>query len=388
MAIYLVIGVLALFLGVFVGYFLAKKKSDNEIMELKLLNSKLQTNSDLAKNLQEEFKNIANQALIDNQNELHKQNATTLEDKLKPLSMAIERYQKEVDEFNKESTKEAMSLKFEITKLMENSKTVQEETHRLTRALTQNQNSKGQFGEDTLEIVLNSSGMNENIHYVKQFSTTAQNADGEMRRVYPDFIVKLPEGRHVVIDSKMNLENFIKFQNEEEKTEKEKRLREFKADIKNTIKKLSEKNYQMAENINSPDFIFMYIPLENSLSILYDDIEVVEFALSKNVILIGTVSLVATLRLVQSLMAQEKQHSHVMEIAQTGTVLYEKFVDFCENLKNIQKKFKDIDDEFKTTLNRFTRGEDSLFKKTEKLKELGVRTTKQIPNDFLNTEEE
>lgn len=388
MVLNILITVISLILGIFIGYFSARKNSDAKIKELEVQNAKLQFSSDLTKNLQEEFKNIANQALIDNQNQLQKQNSLVLEDKLKPLNNTLERYQKEVDEFNKERIKEAATLKTEITNLMENSKIVQEEAHRLANALTKNQNVKGQFGEDTLEVVLNASGMKENIHYKKQFHTRVQNADGENKTIRYDFVVNLPEDKHIVIDSKMYLDNFIKYQATEEKTEKEKYLKDFKVDVKNSIKDLSEKNYQYGEKINSPDFVFMYIPLENSLSLLYDDTELVQFAFQKKIFLIGTVSLMTTLKLVQKLLEQEKRSANIVEIAQTGALLYEKFVDFCENLKNLHRKFEGVDEEFKTTINRFTRGEDSLFKKSEKLKELGISTTKQIPQEFLTQEEE
>ncbi len=390
MGITVLTAIISLLLGGLLGFVLSKNISgkkttalNEQLTALKVENASLQNNSNILTKLQEEFKNIANQALIDNQNQLQKQNSIALEDKLKPLNYALERYQKGVEEFDKESIKRSADLKGQVENLMKNSMTLQEETHRLTRALTLSQNTKGQFGEDTLEVILNSCGMSENVHYSKQFSTVSQNNDGEQIRIRPDFVVNLPNNKHIVIDSKMNLEQFIKYQNEEDGGEKDRYLKEFKSDVKNTIKRLSEKNYQNGRNLNSPDFVFAYIPLENSISILYDDIDIVDFALSKNIILIGTVSLVATLRLVQNLLAQEKQREYVIEIANTGAALYEKFADFCENLQNIQKRFKGVDDEFKTTLNRFTRGDDSLFKNTEKLKELGVLTTKQIPEEFL-----
>ena len=361
MGIYVLIALISLIFGALIGFIFSKN---------------------FTAKLREDFKNIANQALIDNQNQLQQQNSLTLEDKLKPLGEAIEKYQKEIGEFEKEHAKDTAVLKTEIQNLAENSRVLQEGANRLTQALTQNQNIKGQFGEDTLEVILNTCGMVENVHYKKQFSTISE-VDGEQRRIRPDFVLNLPGGQHIVIDSKVNLENFIKYQNEEDKTQKERLLKDFRTDIKTTIKNLSEKNYQHAQNINSPDFIFAYFPIEGSISLLYDDIEIVKFAHSKNVILIGTASLITTLQLVQTLVAREKQFESVHEIAKTGAALYERFVDFCQNLQNLRRKFKGVDEEFETTLNRFSRGEDSLFKKSEKLKELGINSTKQIPEEFL-----
>ena len=146
---------------------------------------------------------------------------------------------------------------------------------------------------------------------------------------------------------------------------------------------MSKKNYAQADGINSPDFIFMYIPLESSLSVIYNDNALVHFALDNNIILIGNISLLATLRLVKMLLAQEKQNESALEIATLGASLYDKFYAFCQDLLSIQKKFKDTDEEFKKALNRFTRGEDSLFKTTEKLKTLGITSSKAIPAEFL-----
>lgn len=361
MGIYVLIALISLIFGGLIGFIFSRN---------------------LTSKLREDFKNIANQALIDNQNQLQQQNSLTLEDKLKPLGDALEKYQKEMGEFEKEHAKDTAVLKTEIQNLAENSKVLQEGANRLTQALTQNQNIKGQFGEDTLEVILNTCGMVENVHYRKQLNTTSE-IGGEQRRIKPDFVLNLPDNKHIVIDSKVNLESFIKYQNEEDKVQKERFLKDFTTDIKTTIKNLSEKNYQNAQNINSPDFIFAYFPIESSISLLYEDIEIIRFAQSKKVILIGTASLIATLQLVQSLIAKEKQFESVSEIAKTGAALYERFVDFCQNLQNLRKKFKGVDEEFETAINRFTRGEDSLFKKSEKLKELGISTVKQIPEEFL-----
>lgn len=381
-------------LGFLIAFISLKSKFAREITDLKIINARLEetvsssfknnkTADDIFAKLKDEFKNIANQALIDNQNQLMVQNSASIEEKLKPLDEAIKRYQHEVGEFKLSNAKDNSSLKTEITRLIENTKETQDITRNLTLALTENRNKKGEYGEDTLQILLDSCGMQENVHYVKHFPTHSVNADGNNRAVYPDFVLNLPDNKNIVIDSKLNLISYLRYIEAENQAEKDEQLKNFKSDIKNTIKDLAKKNYAQAEGINSPDFIFIYIPLESSLALIYNDNALIHFALDNNVILIGNISLLATLRLVKMLLAQEKQNESAFEIAALGASLYEKFCAFSQDLLNIQKKFKDTDAEFGRALNRFTRGDDSLFKTTEKLKELGITSSKQIPTELL-----
>ena len=394
MVLNILIALFAFVFGFLCAFLVVKNKFNKEILDLKVTNAKLEegilaseknnkTSDDIFAKLKDEFKNIANQALIDNQNQLLKQNSTSIEEKLKPLDEAIKRYQHEVGEFKLSNAKDNSSLKTEIARLIENTKEAQDVTRNLTLALTENRNKKGEYGEDTLQILLDSCGMQENVHYVKHFATHSINADGNNRAVYPDFVLNLPDNKNIVIDSKLNLTSYLRYIEAENQADKDEQLKNFKSDIKNTIKDLAKKNYAAADGINSPDFIFMYIPLESSLSVIYNDNALVHFALDNNIILIGNISLLATLRLVKMLLAQEKQNESALEIASLGASLYDKFYAFSQDLLSIQKKFKDTDAEFTKALNRFTRGEDSLFKTTEKLKTLGITSSKEIPAELL-----
>ncbi len=394
MILYILVTLIAFVFGFLCAYLIAKTKFNKEIIDLKVLNAKLEesvtsfeksakTSDNILSTLKDEFKNIANQALIDNQNQLLKQNSTSIEEKLKPLDDAIKRYQHEVSEFKLSNAKDNSSLKTEIGKLIENTKEAQDVTKNLTLALTENRNKKGEYGEDTLQILLDSCGMQENVHYVKHFATHSVNADGNYRAVYPDFVLNLPDNKNIVIDSKLNLTSYLRYIDAETQADKDEQLKNFKSDIKNTIKDLAKKNYAQADGINSPDFIFMYIPLESSLSVIYNDNALVHFALDNNIILIGNISLLATLRLVKMLLAQEKQNESALEIASLGASLYDKFYAFSQDLLAIQRKLRDTDGEFTKALNRFTRGEDSLFKTTEKLKTLGITSSKEIPAELL-----
>ena len=392
--VFILVGIISFILGALIAYALMAKK----LNELKIENVKLfeannssqavqKSSEEIIKLLQAEFKSIANQALIDNQNQLTEQNRISLEERLKPLNLTLKDYQEKIEKFNVENAKDTTSLKGEISKLIENTKEAHEVTRNLTNALTLSQNKKGAFGEGALEVILNCCGLEENIHYTKHFSSNSIDANGENKRIYPDFVVFLPENKNIVIDSKMNFKAYLDYQSAESQAEKESCLKNFKTDIKNTIKDLAKKNYQHGENLNCPDFIFMYIPIENSLALIYDDPQLVNFAYENNIILIGNVSLMTTLRLVKLLLAEEKQKESVMEIVKVGTSLFEKFSKFCTDLQSIHRKIEQVDSEFKTTIGRFQKGEDSLFRSVEKLKSMVIITTKEIPAEFLEIKE-
>lgn len=384
------VGILGVVFGLLLGWTIANGAANKKIAALQVENARLTSLEEIKNTVLGDFTNLANQALIENQKKLDEQNKTALEDKLKPLTEAISRYQKQVDDFNKENIKDAAALKTEVVNLARNSQLINEETQKLTKALTKSQNIKGSYGESTLEVILQTSGMEEGVHYLKHLPSYSVNAQGEEKRIYPDYVVNLPQNKHIIIDSKMNLENFIRFQNEEEKEAKERYLKEFRADIKNTVKMLSEKNYQEAKDLSSPDFVLMYVPLESSLSLIYQDEDILNFASSKNVVLVGTASLITTIRLVKNIFAQEKRRDGHLEIAKCGALLYSKFVDFCANLVTLQKKLQDVDREFTTTINRFKRGEDSLFRTSKRLEELGIESnnSKEIPMQFLEEDSE
>ena len=169
------------------------------------------------------------------------------------------------------------------------------------------------------------------------------------------------------------------------------KLKEFKSEVKKRIVDLANKNYQNAGDISQPDFVLMYMPVETSVNLLYEDSELINSAYKSNVIIVGTSSLLATIRLVNQLMAQQKQKESINQIVNAGTNLYETFVQFCEDLIDVQKRFEDVNKKLNTTINRFRRGnknKPSLFSQVEALKDFGISTTKEIPDKLLQDEDE
>ena len=162
----------------------------------------------------------------------------------------------------------------------------------LANALSTNQNIKGAYGEGLLDTILQYCGLQEGVHYTKQCVTQSVGEDGALHTIRPDVVLNLPDNRYLIIDSKMTLTSYLEFMKDRET------LPKFKAEVKKRIVDLSEKNYQKAEGIYQPDFVLMYIPIESSLNYLYEDMELINLAYRANVIIVGTSSLLTTIRLV------------------------------------------------------------------------------------------
>ena len=184
----------------------------------------------------------------------------------------------------------------------------------------------------------------------------------------------------MIIDSKVTLTSYLDFVGDNSK------INEFKTEVKKRITELSNKNYQGAGDLLQPDFVLMYMPIESSVNLLYQDADLITQAYKANIIIVGTASLLTTIRLVNQLLAQQKQSESINQIVTAGTNLYETFVQFCEDLVDVQSKMNDVSSKLVTTINRFKRGnknKPSLFSQVNALKDYGINTLKQIPEQFL-----
>ena len=195
----------------------------------------------------------------------------------------------------------------------------------------------------------------------------------------------LPDNRHLIIDSKVTLTSYLDYIDDNSK------LNEFKSEVKKRIADLANKNYQNAGDLSQPDFVLMYMPVESSVNLIYEDNDLIKQAYKSNIIIVGTASLLTTIRLVNQLMAQQKQSESVNQIVNAGTNLYETFVQFCEDLIDVQKKFEDVSSKLTTTINRFKRGnrnKPSLFSQVNALKDYGISSIKEIPSQLMEENEE
>ena len=351
---------------------------------------KLRTKMETAENLQEiikrDFVQLANETIKNEQEDLRKQNRETLEEKILPLTRELGEFKEKVEHFNLKGVENTTKIVEQITNLEKNNKVIEQEAKNLVEALTKNQNTKGSFGENLLDTILQSCGMQEGTHYSKQFVTKATNLkDDEIHTIRPDVVVYLPNNRHLIIDSKVTLTSYLEY------IEDDSKISEFKNEVKKRITDLANKNYQGAGDLFQPDFVLMYMPIESSVNILYEDLELIKQAYKSNIIIVGTASLLTTIRLVNQLLAQQKQAESVQQIVTAGTNLYETFVQFCDDLVDLQKRMNDVSSKFTTTINRFKRNsknKPSLFSQVNTLKEFGINSLKEIPQNLIEEPEE
>ena len=349
--------------------------------ELIRLQSKIESSEDLKEIIKKDFVQIANETIKNEQEDLRKQNRETLEEKILPLTKELGEFKEQVENFNLKWVENTTKIVEQITNLEKNNKIIEQEAKNLVEALTKNQNTKGSFGENLLDTILQSCGMTEGIHYSKQYTTKSTNLkDDEIHTIRPDVVVYLPNDRHLIIDSKVTLTSNLDY------IEDNSRINEFKSEVKKRIADLANKNYQGAGDLLQPDFVLMYMPIETSVNLLYEDKDLIMQAYKSNIIIVGTASLLTTVRLVNQLLAQQKQAESVRQIVTAGTNLYDTFVQFCDDLIDLQKKMNDVSSKFTTTINRFKRNsknKPSLFSQVNALKDFGITTSKDIPQNLL-----
>lgn len=362
--------------------FLKKQTSEKE--ELICLRAESKNYNSLTELIKQDFVRLANESIKQEQEDLRKQNREALEEKILPLKNELGEFKAKVEKLNLTGVENTTKIIEQILNLEKNSATIAQEAKNLTEALTKNQNVKGAYGENLLDTVLQACGMREGIHYTKQFVTTSENlCDETEHKIRPDVVINLPANRHIVVDSKVTLTSYLACVEDKDK------VKDFKAEVKKRIADLANKNYQSADKLWQPDFVLMFMPIETSLQILYQDFDLINFAYKSNVIIVGTASLLATIRLVNQLFTQQKQCECVNHIVNAGTNLFETFVQFCDDLVDVQKRFDEVNKKLNKTINRFKRrnnNKPSLFSQVESLRDYGINSAKEIPVNLLECE--
>ena len=370
----------ALISGLIIHSLYSQKNSATK-EELIKLKAKIETSENLQEIIKRDFVQLANETIKNEQEDLRKQNRETLEEKILPLTKELGEFKEKVEHFNLKGVENTTRIVEQITNLEKNNKIIEQEAKNLVEALTKNQNTKGSFGENLLDTILQSCGMQEGTHYSKQLVTKATNLkDEEVHTIRPDVVVYLPNNRHLIIDSKVTLTSYLEY------IEDNSKLNDFKSEVKKRISDLANKNYQGAGDLFQPDFVLMYMPVESSVNMLYEDLDLIKQAYKSNIIIVGTASLLTTIRLVNQLLAQQKQAESVQQIVTAGANLYDTFVQFCDDLIDLQKKMNDVSSKFTTTINRFKRNsknKPSLFSQVNALKDFGIASQKNIPQNLL-----
>ena len=376
--------------GLAVWLFASKyyRKALAELTEENLkLKSQVGLNENIVNEVKVAFSKIAQDSLKNQQEALLTEHANDLKNRIElfkaeeitPVNRLLKEFKETIDNYQKSHQNESLEIKNAIAT-----------AEKYARALTMNQNSKGEFGEEWLEQIFKFANLEENVHYSKQFTSEG---------VKPDFVVNLPNSKNIIIDSKVILKNYIEYQQSEDN---EILKKAFITDITNCITSLAKKNYEEIDSLYQPGFILMYVPVETGVNMIYTDYDcrkILELANSRNIIIIGTASLLVTLRLVNQLWASQVQYDNVQNIITVGENLYNNIASHAQNLINIQQTIDKAAASVKTELNRFTaRKNGSIFKEAEKLRQFGISSKEvksgkkivenTIPQEFLTDSNE
>lgn len=327
-----------------------------------------------------EFENLANKILEEKTNKFTEQNRENLKNILSPLQDKIHLFEKKVEDTHKESIDYHAALRQQILGLREMNEQMSKETVNLTKALKGDSKMQGNWGELVLERVLEKSGLEKGREYDVQQSFT--NTDGQ--RVFPDVVVSLPDGKKMIIDSKVSLTAYEKYINEESDLLKITYLKDHVNSIKRHVEQLGEKNYHDLYQIESPDFVLLFIPIEPAFaSALNEDATLYNRAFEKNVVIVTPSTLLATLRTIDSMWANQKQQENAYEIARQAGALYDKFEGFVTDLVKIGKKMDEAKTEYGNAMNKLVDGKGNLITSVEKLKKMGAKAKKALPENIL-----
>jgi DNA recombination protein RmuC len=338
---------------------------------------------EIQQKFQLEFQNIANKLLDEKSQKFVETNKTHLDILLNPLKENIKAFEEKVDKVYNMEAAERNTLKGVISQLMELNKLISNEAQNLTKALKGDSKKQGNWGEVILERVLERSGLVKDREYRLQASLIS--ADGS--RLQPDVIIDLPDDKHLIIDSKVSLIAYERLVNCESEDERKLYSKAHVESIRNHVNGLSSKNYHDLYQINSPDFVLLFVPIESSFSFAVQlDAELFSDAWDKRVVIVSPSTLLATLRTISSIWKQERQNRNVLEIARLSGAMYDKFVGFVSDMENIGKNIKQSQAAYESAINKLTEGNGNLTKTAEKIKGLGAKANKQLDQKFIEDE--
>jgi len=362
---------------------LTKKEVDFENLWERNLEQKQEVEK-LQEKFTKEFENLANKILEEKTNKFTEQNKENMKNILSPLQDKIHLFEKKVEDTHKESIDYHAALRQQILGLREMNEQMSKETLNLTKALKGDSKMQGNWGELVLERVLEKSGLEKDREYFVQQSHT--NNDG--LRVFPDVVINLPDGKKMVVDSKVSLTAYEKYINEEEELLRNAFLKEHVNSIRRHVEQLGEKNYHDLYQIESPDFVLLFIPIEPAFAIaLNEDTALYNKAFERNIVIVTPSTLLATLRTIDSMWANQKQQENAYEIARQAGALYDKFEGFVSDLVKVGNKIKDSKTEYDNAMNKLVDGKGNLITSVERLKKMGAKAKKSLPENVLRRAE-
>ena len=362
---------------------LTAQKSDSENLQIRLSEHKAEITT-LNERFTKEFENLANRIFDDKSQKFTEQNKNNIGELLNPLGEKIKDFEKKVNDVYISEGKERASLKNQLEMLQQLNQQMSKEANNLTKALKGENKTQGNWGEFILESVLEKSGLVKGSEYKIQESYT--NEDG--KRLQPDVIINLPENKTLIIDSKVSLNAYERFSSAENDEERLQAAKEHILSLRTHLKGLSGKSYQNIHQIQSLDFVLLFIPIEPAFALaVQSDAGLFNDAFEKNIVIVSPTTLLATLRTVASIWRNEKQSANAIDIAKKAGDLYDKFEGFIKDLIEVGKKIDQTKANYSDAMNKLVDGKGNIINRFEELRKLGAKADKQLPQSLVDRAE-
>jgi DNA recombination protein RmuC len=352
------------------------------------LNEKLESQKaeleEIQGRFQHEFRNLAGQLLEEKSKKFTEVNRENMDAILKPLREKLGEFEKKVEESHKEGLLKNEALLTQLNNLQQLNLQMSKEAENLTKALKGDNKAQGNWGEFILESVLEKSGLVKD----REYSIQASHSDEDGNRLQPDVVIRLPESKAIVIDSKVSLVAYERFSSEEDNDRAHQACREHIASLRGHIKGLSAKNYQNLHNLKSLDFVLLFIPVEPAFALaVQTEPAIFQEAFDRNIVLVSPTTLLATLRTISSIWRQEYQNRNALEIARKGADLYDKFVSFTDDLTKLGTQMDTARKTYDDAVKKLHTGNGNLVRKAEEMRKLGIANSKKLGPKFNSHED-
>ena len=367
--------IVGLIIGFIIGSYIMFFKMKIENVKL---SEQIRSQELVSDQMSEKFENLAQRIFEEKSSKISDQNLKNISSVLEPLREKLKDFEKKVEDAYSTERSERGFLKGELSKLIELNQKMSVDANNLTKALKGDVKTQGNWGEMILENILERSGLRKNEEYTVQGENMSIKAE-DGSHLKPDVIVHLPEGKHIIVDSKMSLlayNNYISAENDEQKLLA---ARQHVESIKKHIDGLSSKKYYDAEKIISPDFVILFMPLEPAFALAFKEKpDLLQMAWEKNIAIVSPTTLLTTLRTVSALWKQDRQTKNALEIAKRGGALYDKFYAVIKDFDAVGDKIMLAQKSHGEMMNKLKDGPGNLMRQVEMLKELGAKTEKKL----------
>nr|WP_097443856.1 DNA recombination protein RmuC [Sediminicola luteus] len=365
------------------GRELVRYQTELANLQLKNEEQKAETTK-LQEKFNKEFQVLANKILEEKSSKFTEQNKENLKNILNPLQEKIKLFEDKVDKSQKENISIHAALKEQLRNLKDQNLKITQEAENLTKALKGDSKLQGNWGELVLERVLEKSGLEKDREYSVQQSFTRE--DGS--RVMPDVIIHLPDGKKMIVDSKVSLTDYERYVNAD-KGDQEAYLKSHVNSLKKHVAQLSDKKYEDLYEMESPDFVLMFVPVEPAFALaLQVETDLYSKAFEKNIIIVTPTTLLATLRTIDTMWNNEKHQRNAIEIARQAGALYDKFEGFVTDLTKVGKKMDEAKNEYRGAMNKLVEGRGNLVTSIERIKKMGAKTKKSLPEAIIKRAQE